>query len=31
MENKYERIQVINSDTGEVLGNTLKTDRKSVV
>ena len=31
MENKYERIQVINSDTGEVLANTLKTKNEEVV
>lgn len=31
MDNKYERIQVINSDTGEVLANTLKTKNEEVV
>lgn len=31
MDNKYERIQVINSDTGEVLGNTLKTKNEEVI
>lgn len=31
MDNKYERIQIINSDTGEVLGNTLKTKSEEVV
>lgn len=31
MDSKYERIQVINSDTGEVLANTLKTKNEEIV